>query len=487
MTARRQEAAALALHRFGFGPAGDQITAIAGDPRGALLADLDRAFAGALATDLPSSGEAARMVSDFQAERKAEQKLALRVQKAGDVDSQSQANTQAMSDLAKPTIADPAPVPGKPPLPQQIIQSEAKARFDAVTGVVCMNAAAGPDLGFVERLVWFWSNHFCISADKIPAMAGAYEREAIRPHVIRRFADLLLAVESHPAMLFYLDNVESMGADSIAGINRDKGLNENLARETLELHTLGVRSGYTQSDVTSFANVLTGWTWINPDEPDHGGEFIFNKRLHEPGAQTVLGRTYPDIGMDQGRAVLADLARHPATAQHIAQKLAVHFVADEPPPTLVAKLAKSFEESNGNLTEVARTLVAADESWTPQRQKLKPPAEWIAGVLRLTGAQAAVPIGPIMNAQAALGEPLWRPPAPNGWPDTEAAWIDGVPRRIDVANQFAGRVRVADPLALLDSALGPLASADTRQTVARAETRNQAVALLVMSPEFLRR
>jgi uncharacterized protein (DUF1800 family) len=487
MTARGQEAAALALHRFGFGPAGDQITAIAGDPRGALLADLDRAFAGALATDLPSSGEAARMVSDFQAERKAEQKLALRIQKAGDADGQSPANTQAMSDLAKPTIADPAPVPGKPPLPQQIIQSEAKARFDAVTAMARFNPAVGPDLGFVERLVWFWSNHFCVSADKIPAMAGAYEREAIRPHVLGRFADLLLAVESHPAMLFYLDNVESMGANSIAGINRDKGLNENLARETLELHTLGVRSGYTQADVTSFANVLTGWTWINPDEPDRGGEFLFNKRLHEPGAQTVLGRTYPDIGMDQGRAVLADLARHPATAQHIAQKLAVHFVADDPPPALVAKLAKSFEESDGNLTEVARTLVAADESWTPQRQKLKPPAEWIAGVLRLTGAQAAVPIGPIMNAQAALGEPLWRPPAPNGWPDTETAWIDGVPRRIDVANQFAGRVRVADPLALLDSALGPLASADTRQTVARAETRNQAVALLVMSPEFLRR
>ncbi len=135
-------------------------------------------------------------------------------------------------------------------------------------------------------------------------MAGAYEREAIRPHVLGRFADLLLAVESHPAMLFYLDNVESMGADSIAGINRDKGLNENLARETLELHTLGVRCGYTQADVTSFANVLTGWTWINPDEPDRGGEFIFNKRLHEPGDQTVLGKTYPDTGMDQGRAVL---------------------------------------------------------------------------------------------------------------------------------------------------------------------------------------
>ena len=487
MTARGQEAAALGLHRFGFGPVGDQIAIIAGDPRGALLADLDRAFAGALANDLPSSGEAARMVSDFQAERRAEQKLALRVQKAGDADSQSETMSPVTSDLAKAAIADAPPVPGKPPLPQQIIQSEAKARFDAVTGVARMNAAAAPDLGLVERLVWFWSNHFCISADKIPAMAGAYEREAIRPHVLRRFADLLLAVESHPAMLFYLDNVESMGADSIAGINRDKGLNENLARETLELHTLGVRSGYTQADVTSFANVLTGWTWINPDQPDRGGEFIYNKRLHEPGEQTVLGKTYPDTGMAQGRAVLADLARSPATAQHIAQKLAVHFVADDPPSTLVAKLAKSFRDSDGDLKEVAKTLVSADESWTPQRQKLKSPAEWIAGALRLTGAQDTTPIGPIMNAQAALGAPLWRPPAPNGYADTEAAWIDGVPHRIDVANQFAGRVRVADPLALLEAGLGPLASAETRNTVARAETRNQAVALLVMSPEFLRR
>ncbi len=492
MTARGQEAAALALHRFGFGLAGDQIAAIAGDPRGALLADLDRAFAGALVNDLPSSSEAARMVSDFQAERKAEQKLALRMEKqagTGDASAMS-AMAPAMPDAVNPAAAPVAPPqkpPTQPPLPQQIIQSEAKARFDAVTGVVRLNPAAGLDLGFVERLVWFWSNHFCISADKVPAMAGAYEREAIRPHVLGGFADLLLAVESHPAMLFYLDNVESMGADSIAGINRDKGLNENLARETLELHTLGVRSGYTQTDVTSFANVLTGWTWINPDEPDHGGEFIFNKRLHEPGAQTVLGKIYPDTGMDQGRAVLAGLARHPATAQHIAQKLAAHFVADDPPPTLVARLAKSFQDNDGNLTEVARTLVVADKSWTPQRQKLKTPAEWIAGIIRLTGAQDTIPIGRIMNAQASLGAPLWRPPAPNGWPDTEAAWIDGVPHRIDVASEFAGRVRDADPLALLDSGLGPLASADTRRTVARAETRNQAVALLVMSPEFLRR
>jgi uncharacterized protein (DUF1800 family) len=297
----------------------------------------------------------------------------------------------------------------------------------------------------------------------------------------------LLAVESHPAMLFYLDNVQSMGADSVAGINRDKGLNENLARETFELHTLGVRSGYTQADVTSFANVLTGWSWIDPAEPEHGGEFAFIKRLHQPGDQVVLGKRYPDTGVEQGRAVLADLARYPATAQHIAEQIGSHFVADTPPPSLVGKLAKTFQDSDGNLKEVAKTLVTADESWAPQRQKLKPPAEWIAGVVRLSGTQAIIPIGRIMYAQATLGAPLWRPPAPNGWPDTEAAWIDGIPHRVDIASEFAGRAQGVDPLLLLNSGLGPLASRETRDTVARAETRAQALALLVMSPEFLRR
>jgi uncharacterized protein (DUF1800 family) len=477
-------AAALALHRFGFGPVGGQIDAIAADPRGALLADLERPSAGALAADLPTSGQAARAVFDFQAERQAQQKLTLRAKKLAEANNGSGLLDCRKTETAEPCAAPPAhseaeqqQAPHQPPLPQQLLLNEAKARIDA---------ASTAEIGFVERLVWFWSNHFCISADKIVAMAGPYEREAIRPHVLGRFADLLQAAESHPAMLFYLDNVESMGANSIAGINRDKGLNENLARETLELHTLGVRSGYTQADVTSFANVLTGWTWIAPAEPKNGGEFIFNKLLHEPGTQTVLGKHYPDAGFAQGRAVLADLARHPATAQHIAQQLAAHFVADQPPPSLVAKLAKTFTGSDGNLKEVARTLIAADESWTPQRQKLKTPAQWVAAVLRLTGAPATLPIGFVVNAQATLGEPLWRPPAPNGFSDSEAAWIDGVPHRLDIANAVAGRVPAADPLALLDDSLGPLAAPATRDTIARAETRRQAVALLVMTPEFLR-
>ncbi len=479
MSANRQQDAALALHRFGFGPARDAIAAIASDPRGAILADLEPAGAGRLAAALPSSAASARAVFDFQAEQRANQKLALRTKK----EAEAKSGRQSLDDAPNAAAADIVPpaqkLANQPPLPQQLLQAEAAARI---------NAAVSAKIGFVERLVWFWSNHFCISADKIPAMAGPYEREAIRPHVLGRFTDLVAAVESHPAMLFYLDNVQSMGPDLVAGINRDKGLNENLAREIMELHTLGVRSGYAQKDVTSFANVLTGWTWVQPGEPDHGGEFVFDKRLHQPGDQIVLGKRYPDTGIEQGRAVLADLARHPATAQHVAQKLARHFVADEPSPALVAKLAKTFRDSDGNLKEVAKTLVGAEDSWVPQRSKLKPPAEWIVGILRLTGGLGTIPIPRLINAQAQLGEALWRPPAPNGYPDTEAAWIDGVPRRLDVANEFAGRLAAGmDPLALLDEGLGALASADTRDTIRRAESRNQALALLVMTPEFLRR
>jgi uncharacterized protein (DUF1800 family) len=495
VTARGKEAAALALHRFGFGPAGSAIAAIASDPQGALLADLERPQAGLVAANLPSSGESAREVFDFRAEQAAKQKLALRAQKQVEAE-----NAASLVDCRKPSGApcaapdaseaanrpQPPPQIGKPvpppvpPLPQRLFQDEAKARFDA---------AVGADIGFVERLVWFWSNHFCISADKIVEMPGPFEREAIRPHVLGRFADLLLAVESHPGMLFYLDNVQSMGANSTAGINRDKGLNENLAREILELHTLGVRSGYTQQDVTSFANVITGWTWIPPEQPIHGGEFAFVQRLHEPGAKTVLGKLYPDTGVGQGRAVLADLARHPATAQHVALKLARHFVADEPPPSLVAKLAKTFSDSDGNLKDVAKTLVTAEEAWTPQRTKLKPPAEWTIAMLRLMAAPQAIPVGRILGMQATLGEALWRPLSPNGYPDIEAAWIDGVPHRLDIATGLAGQLAAnnADPRAVLDSALGPLASVETRDTVARAESRPQALALLVMAPEFLRR
>ena len=353
-----------------------------------------------------------------------------------------------------------------------------------------MAAALDAEIGFTERLSWFWSNHFCVSADKggVRPLAGAYEREAIRAHVLGRFADMLIAVETHPAMLVYLDNARSIGPNSQAGKNRGRGLNENLAREILELHTLGVRTVYTQDDVTNFAKVITGWTVIPArQDPARGGEFTFNPRMHEPGTQTVIRNGYADAGHDQGRRVLADLARHPATATHVARKLARHFVADDPALTLVDRLAKRFLDTEGDLKELAKALVASPEAWAPARGKLKRPGEWIVGTLRAIGVSPP-DIGPVMQAQNVLGEPLWRPPAPNGFADDDVTWLDGLSQRLDVANQFARRLAgTVDPKDVFESTIAPIASAETRQTITRAESRPQALALLFMAPEFQRR
>jgi uncharacterized protein (DUF1800 family) len=476
--ARDPKAAVLALHRFGFGPRPGAIEAMASDPQGALLAELDRPGAGLLAAaELPSSGAASRAVFEYNAERAAKDKLERRRRElaqaaGGNAGMESPQLTMAPAPTA-PAMTETEPVP----LPRQIFLDEAKTRFDAATAA---------EHGFVERLVWFWSNHFCVNADAT-VMAGAYEREAIRPHVLGRFADLLQAAEGHPAMLVYLNNAQSIGPNSVSGINRDRGLNENLAREILELHTLGVRSGYTQDDVTAFAKILTGWTIRNTaNNPDQGGEFMFLRRAHEPGPQTVLGRAYTDTGIEQGRAVLADLARHPATGRHLATKLARHFIADEPPPALVERLTRRFAESDGDLKEVARALVTAPEAWSPDRAKLKRPAEWVVAFLRATGL--GFNIRRVVAGLGLLGEPLWRPPAPKGFTDDNAAWLDGLAARLDIASNVAQRVGDRyDPQAVTETALGPLASADTRRAIEHAESRPQALTMLLMSPEFLRR
>jgi uncharacterized protein (DUF1800 family) len=484
-----QARAALALHRFGFGPKPGTIDAIASDPRGALLAELDKPGAGLVRGDgLLASAPAFRMVSDYNAERQARQVLAARTQKerekreaeqrmvASAPDASSEQKMEAAAAPARPAAmatAETARDPG-----EQIIIAEIKARLEA---------ALDADIGFVERLVWFWSNHFCISADKIRSMSGAYEREAIRPHILGKFADLLLAAEGHPAMLFYLDNAASMGPNSVAGLNRNRGLNENLAREILELHTLGVRTGYSQDDVTTFAKVLTGWSFNDPgNDPVRGGEFLFNRRFHEPGVLKVIGRDYHDTGIEQGRAVLADLARHPATAAHVATKLACHFVSDEPPPVLVTRLEAAFRDSDGDLRHTAKALVESPEAWDEARTKLKRPGEWMVGMVRAAGVGSnGLRFG---RNQATLGEPVWRPPSPRGHPDVTSAWIDGIGQRLDVANSFAGRIaEQTDPNGVLETALGPLARAETREGVARSDSRQQALVLLFMSSEFQRR
>jgi uncharacterized protein (DUF1800 family) len=471
--------AALALHRFGLGPRPGTIGSTASDPRGAVLAELEREGAGQVAAaDLMTAAAANRAVYEFNAARLAKQRVAKAQQEAAEKAAAQPGVAPAMQ--ANATDGDAAPKPNAPPalpLPQQLFLKEAKARVDA---------AIGSDIGYVERLVWFWSNHFCVNADAT-VEAGGYEREAIRANVLGKFADMLLAAEGHPAMLLYLDNAQSIGPNSVAGINRNRGLNENLAREILELHTLGVRTVYTQDDVTSFAKVLTGWTIIpTVTNPDHGGEFIFNKRFHEPGPQTLIGKTYPDTGVEQGRAVLADLAHHPSTAKHVATKMARHFIADEPPPPLVDKLTQRFLDTDGDLKEMAKALVTAPESWSPVQAKLKRPGEWTIAMVRAAGFKGDV--GRIMRTLVRLGEPVWRPPAPKGFSDDNAAWMDGLALRLDLANAFSQRVAARlDPAEIVETALGPLASQVTRRTIAGAETKPQALTLLLMSPEFQRR
>lgn len=355
---------------------------------------------------------------------------------------------------------------------------------------------------FVERLVWFWANHFAVSADKatVVPFAGNFEAEAIRPHVLGRFGDMLLAAERHAAMMFYLDQAQSIGPDSMAARRaaannpgRRRGLNENLAREIMELHTLGVRTGYSQGDVTEFARALTGWAVAGLGGGNRGGgapgAFVFRPGQHEPGARTIMGRRYAEGGQAQAEAILHDLATAPATARHIATKLARHVVADDPPPALVDRLATAFLDGGGDLPKVYRVLVEAPEAWAARPAKFKTPWEWSVSALRGLGLSdlGGMQVAPMLNQ---LGQPVWRPGSPAGFDDVAASWAapDALVRRVEIAQRFApwvGDRLDARSLAatLLPGALSPA----TAQAIGRAESPVTGLALLLVSPEFQRR
>lgn len=364
-------------------------------------------------------------------------------------------------------------------------------------------AAAKSDTPFHERLVHFWSNHFAISADKqpMPAIAGLFENEAIRPHVSGKFVDLLLAVEQHPAMIVYLDNQRSIGPQSKLGkrANRRRsdqqfGLNENLAREILELHTLGVHGGYSQLDVTTFSRVLTGWSIGGANDKGRfadgePGKFEFREIIHEPGTQRLLGKKYAQSGINQGVAVLRDLAVHPATARFLATKLARHFVADEPPSGIIDRLVDAYLNNDGDLAIVYKTLIDAEESWVNTYSKYKTPHDFVISTLR---AFDHVPDNPrfIVGALDLMGQTPFRPGSPEGWPDTAAQWggADALYKRIEWSNTVARVVgsRV-NPVELGDAVLGTAFNPKTRKAISRAESLSQGITLFLASPDFQRR
>lgn len=398
----------------------------------------------------------------------------------------AQAGNSMEAAPAPPAMTAPTPnnPMAAPRVGELFYRREAMARM--------LHAITQP-VGLVERLVMFWSNHFAVSVQKglpLRALAGPFEREAIRSHVLGRFEDMLLAVEQHPAMLIFLDNRASVGPASKAGQNRRRGLNENLAREILELHTLGVNGGYTQTDVTALARIITGWTVAGREgQLALPGAFAFNTNEHEPGAHALLGKTYGEQGIEQGVTALRDLARHPATAGHIARKLVRHFVADAAPSGLVSRLETTFKQTKGDLAKVISVLIESSEAWDAPLTKLRAPYEGLVATYRAFDRQPQQP-GEINGPLNAAGQPLWGPQGPNGYADDAAsiAAPEAMKTRLETAaaaaRRFGGPV---NPLHLAEELFGPGLSPETRTAIARAESKPQGHALLLMSPEFLRR
>lgn len=477
---------AIALNRFGLGARpGD---ALPPDPKG-WLAGQFRSFQPrpqALG-QVPSRSTVIGQLADYTAQARMDGRARRRMQaaslKTGAAAQQGDAQADPLKRYLRQTIRD-----------DYLVENAAR-----------LSSALTTDSPFAERLVYFWANHFAVSVDKLPVigLAGLLEFEAIRPNLFGRFSDLLLAVEQHPAMLVFLDQAQSIGPDSEVGRlatmrgGKPRGLNENLAREAMELHTLGVRTGYSQGDVTEFARALTGWTvsgiargpvarFIGGGDD---GSFTFAEALHEPGDRVIMGKRYAQQGEAQARAVLLDLAASPATARHISTKLARHFAGDDPPAAMVDRLTQAYLSSGGNLSTVYRALIESPEAWAPQPLKFKTPWEWSVSALRALG-QTELDSTKAAAMLRQLGQPTWQPGSPAGWDDIAASWAapEALMRRVEIAQRFADRAGSSvDARALAEKVLPGALTESTRTAIARAESPQEGLALLFVSPEFVRR
>jgi uncharacterized protein (DUF1800 family) len=476
----------IAVLRFGLGARPGDLAAAAGDPRGWLTAQIKGAVPLAGNTPLAPSDQIFREILTARDERQEMKR-----------DRAAQSSAADGADGATPAAAA-----------LNLVRNAYQPHYRAQV-LARAQSAALTERPFAERLVHFWSNHFAVSADKgaVFGVAGTLENEAIRPHVDGRFVDLLTAVEQHPAMIAFLDNQYSVGKESdLAELaqrraqrtadpdkpRRQFGINENLAREILELHTLGVNGGYTQSDVTSFAQIITGWSIGGGRGRLAGGtpgRFYFRDDLHEPGAKTFLGKTYHESGQRQGEAVLADLSRKPQTAHFIAAKLVRHFIADDPPPATVERVAKAFQKSGGDLPTVYAALIDAPEAWDAEMRKFKTPEDFVFSTLRALNVSPGQP-EEVVRTFELLGQRQYTPGSPAGWPDTSKSWdgSDALMHRVLWASRVAGKFDSGmDPVDLAASSLGAYARPETVTALRRASSSSQALALLLMSPEFQRR
>lgn len=471
----------LAANRFGLGRRFDE--PVSGDPKKSLTRQLSEFDpAPAAIANLAGRDTIAAAYADYREERQAMRR---------------EANDAAMNDAENA-------------MPEELrrLSRSAIRRHYVDASAARLAAAVASPTPFPERLVHFWANHFAVSADKqtVIGFAGNYEFEAIRPHIMGKFSDLLIAAVRHPAMLLYLDQAQSFGPESAfatrarnRGNRQAPGLNENLAREILELHTLGVRTGYTQADVTSLAKAMTGLTVAGlgrgagqrliPQDA-RPGDTLFIEPLHQPGPQTILGKRYDQRGAQQADAVLRDLAIHPATAKHVATKFARHFTGDTPPAALVDRLARDFLESGGDLPSLYQMLVASPEPWASAPTMFKSPWDWTVSMMRALPTPA---FGERQNIPALftqLGQPIWRPGSPAGYDDVVATWAGsaGLMQRVELASRVAGRVGDrADARRLAQLVLADALTPETEQAIARADSPGQGLAMLFATPAFLRR
>lgn len=455
----------VASSRFGLGLSLPDIVNVAGDPEGWLSMQLP--LAPMLPVEFAGLPSAATLLAD----------------------------ATALYQLMQRTPAT-ATAPASTPTAEEVRQLTLLARNE----VTALNAlrfrhAVMTGAPLVERLVRFWSNHFTIAtgggSKRVLAHAAlAWENEAIRAHMGGSFADLLLAVTRHPAMLIYLDNNVSVGPNSVNGKRARRGLNENLSREILELHTLGVDGGFSQEDVTALARMLTGWT-VFLDERQRTlmakdavlGSFQFVPSWHEPGAQRLLGRNIPGGGMEQGEQALRLLASQPATARHIATKLAQHFVADVPPAAAVAELERVFLDTDGDLPSLHAALLRLESAWDGSARKMRTPEEYVIAVMR--GLRPDKAGETALAAVQLLGQVPFTAPSPAGWPDTAEFWSgpDALMKRIEWANSLSQRLPSSHDARSLAAQLLP-PDATLQREVSRAESPRQALALLLASPAF---
>ena len=515
---------AIALNRFGLGGRADE--APPSNARAWLLGQLDRfeprpeAIAAA-----PQRGEVVAELADYIEQQRIEGRMRRQADgAAGQRRGRRRRLRAVMADRASEATAQPTPemmpeptagqmpgmeanLAGLPDPVRRFVRRAARDHYQTMVGARASAALTAP-APFVERMVHFWANHFAVSADKLTVigLAGLLEFEAVRPHVLGRFRDMLLAVEQHPAMLLYLDQAQSIGPNSRAATlaarfgrgRQRRGLNENLAREILELHTLGVNGGYSQADVTELARAMTGWTVSGLTrgparrfigERGAPGSFHFAEAIHEPGHRTILGRGYDQEGEAQTRAVLDDLAGHPSTARHLATKLARHFAGDEPPPAMVERLTQAWSRSGGDLPTVYRAIIESPEAWRRESARFRTPWDWSLAALRAVGTRRLEP-QPAAGLLVQLGQPVWRPGSPAGFDDLDASWAgpDALMRRVEAAERIAGRAGEAiDARTLAPRLLPGALSETTAQAIGRAESPSQGLALMLVAPEFLRR